>query len=88
MKVGVSEELDIHNMGRRLSNALNRLKNDGDICPENKEEILEFVKRYSAQDLSISRQLFYFQRLTIIARILKDKRIVYTCREDVERILS
>jgi hypothetical protein len=75
-------------MGRRLSNALNRLKNDGEIRSENKEKILEFAKHCSAKDLSIGRQLFYLQRLTIIASILKDKRFIDTCRVDVERILS
>jgi len=84
----MSEELDIHNMGRRLSNALNRLKNDGKIWPENKEKILEFVKHCSAQDLSIGRQLFYLQRLTIIASILRDKKFIDTSREDVECVLS
>jgi hypothetical protein len=66
----MSEELDIHNMGRRLSNALNRLKNDGKICSENRGKTLEFIKHCSAQDLSISRQLFYLQRAYVKAFLL------------------
>jgi len=81
-------EMDIHNIHRRYENAIRNLEHHSGICGENKERIMEFLGRCSAQDLSIARRLFYLQRLTIIAAILGDKRFVDTSRTDVESILS
>ena len=82
-----NDEMDIHNIRRRYEKALRNLLDHKEIPEENKQRIPQFLEHLAAQDLSLARQLFYLQRLTIVAATLGHRLLIDTTREDIEGIL-
>jgi hypothetical protein len=86
-RTGIESE-DVHNFERRYENALRLLHANRKILPENREKILEFLTHCKAKELRKARQLFYLQRLTTIASILRSKRFVDAARADLEKVFA
>jgi site-specific recombinase XerD len=66
-----SYRIDIHDSEHRLVQALHRLENAPQVCPENRASIKRFVTFCRATNLSVSRQLLYLQKLTVLAELHK-----------------
>jgi hypothetical protein len=63
------DRIDIHSGRHRFELALRNLEQDPLICPENKLHIQRFITFCRAANLSVSRQLLYLQKLTVLGRL-------------------
>ena len=72
---------------RNIEIAINRVKEDGDIHPDNKRLILEFQRYLELNDFSRHRQFKYLSRLPILARQMKNKAFDRATREDIESLV-
>jgi len=65
------DRIDIHNPMHRFELALRNLEQDPQISPENRMLIQRFIAFCRAANLSVERQLIYFLKLTVLARLYR-----------------
>lgn len=74
--------VDIYSHGRQLEQAITKLKTREDVCPENRQFLLNFLDVLSTRKLSLSRKLKYAHNLTRVA-ILLGKPFNEASKEDL-----
>jgi integrase len=80
------KRIDIHDHNKQLKSALARIRSSPNISEANKRAILDFYKRLLADNLSMPRVVYYLNRLSVIAAIVKvdfDK----ATRRDIEQVM-